>query len=215
MEESLLRTTNNLISNTENIIEAIMTSVLIETIKEVEIRSHLTKYETTSTKATMTEYMPNTRGKDRQNLLKNANKTTEMLTKEAYESRIVELQVEIAKRDEMNGALEENIKGLKKCISAQEDMLLKYEDNPKEGEFLSIQVNQAQLIDIKRSQEETKKSQEDTREMLAECMKKLALFEDFASVSKEQTTDQHAKDPVHQESDIREGNDGEKDEKSE
>ena len=94
-----------------------MTSLWKETVKEIEIRHHWGIYESTATKSTMTEYMNDTKQSDRTRLLKNAIKSTDTLTKEAYEERIVELQLEVAKRQEMVEALEEKICGLKKCIS--------------------------------------------------------------------------------------------------
>ena len=131
--------------------------------------------------------MDDSRQSDRQRLLTNASKKPDLLTKEAYEGRIVELQVEVAKRQEMIGALEERVKGLKKCISAQEDELIKFIQDPKEGHFTSIQVNQAQLIDVKRSQEEMK-------DIIAQSLEKMTLLTDMASaLSREGNIEQQPK----------------------
>ena len=49
-----------------------------------------------------------------------------------------------------------------------------YIDDPKEAQFTSIQVNQSQLLEIKRSQDEMKT-------MLKDSMSKIALFTDMAN----------------------------------
>ena len=89
----------------------------------------------------MTDYMPMAKASDKATLINNANKPKKILTREALESRIAELQVEVAKRQEMEDALQEKIKSLYKCLSVQENKLIKYVEKPKEGDFTLTQSN--------------------------------------------------------------------------
>lgn len=140
-------TINGYIHDANAIIEEIMTSLWTETAKEIDLKYHISKYENTSTKSTMTNYMLGTRSSDRNKLIDNANKRPVVLEKEAFEAWIVELQIEVAKQDEIIGALEENNKGLKKCILAQETALLKYKTNPKEGQYTSVHIKKPRTDD--------------------------------------------------------------------
>ena len=119
----------------------------------------------------MTDYMPMAKASDKATLINNANKPKKILTREALESRIAELQVEVAKRQEMEDDLQEKIKSLYKCLSVQENKLIKYVEKPKEGDFTTIQVNPVQLMEVRKSQDEL-------NEMLGKGMEKISLIMD-------------------------------------
>ena len=177
MEPELVNLANIYMSEAATITEAIMASIWSETMKEVDIKYHSTKFETTSTKSTMTDYMPKATTSDRTTLINNANKNKKLLTKEAMEARIVELQVEVAKRQEMEDALQEKIKSLHKCLSVQENELIKHVDKPRESDFTTIQVNPVQLAQVKTSQEKL-------GERFEEGMGKISLLVDmFKSIN--------------------------------
>ena len=98
--------------------------------------------------------MGKTNPKDRQRLLNNANKTVEKLTEEAKDARIVELQVELAKRQEQIYSLEERVFGLLKCIGFLEVDAMNKDKDPKERNYVSLHVNQHHLVEVKRNQDE-------------------------------------------------------------
>ena len=121
--------------------------------------------------------MGKTSPRDTQRLLNNANKTVEKLTEEAKEARIVELQVELAKRQEQIGSLEERVFGLLKCIGSLEVDVMNKDKDPKERNYVSLHVNQHHLVEVKRNQDELS-------EVVKNCCQKINQLTDYLKAFK-------------------------------
>ena len=116
MDETLVRDLETKVSEAAETVEQIITLLIKKTILEIEVSENLDKANKTSTKSTQTVYMERSSRREQNRLLDNANKSEETLTSEAKDTRIVELKLEVAKREERIGSLEERVKGLLKCI---------------------------------------------------------------------------------------------------
>ena len=99
------------------------------------------------------------------------------MTEEAKDARIVELQVELAKRSEQIDSLEERVFGLLKCIGFLEIDAMKKDKDPKERNYVSLNVNQHHLVEVKRNQDELS-------EVVKNCCLKINQLADYLKAFK-------------------------------
>ena len=176
MDETAVKTLERDILEAEIIVENIITSFIKEATWKTEIDTNLQLANSKATKSTQTEYMERTSRKERNRLLDNANKLTEKLTEEAKDDRIVELKVELAKRMEQLGSLEERVKGLLKCIGIMEIDLVKKDPAPKESDYVAITINQHQLMEVKKSQDDMAQTLKSSCDQINRIMDYLKAF---------------------------------------
>ena len=87
------------------------------------------------------------------------------------------MKVELAKREERIGSLEERITGLLKCIASLELDVMNKDKAPKERNYVSLNVNQHHLVEVKRNQDELS-------EVVKGCCKKINQLADYLKAFK-------------------------------
>ena len=204
MDKTLEEEMTREIEESSVMIERIITQLIHETILRIEAREHLNK----TTVATQTEYMPKAGRKDRNRLINNANKTEEVLTEEAKDTRITELSLEVAKRDEMIGGLQEKVFGLRKVLEHFERKMIETDADPKESEYLTISVDQYKLTDMRKTQEESLKVAMDNCARINRIIDYLKSFKGLSMDTDTVDEDQSTRQDVDREIDGK--NDGKK-----
>merc|ERR1711911_500792 len=134
MEETDITDLKTEVEQASQMVEKIIVQLIHETILRIE----LNEPNNVATKATQTSYMGNASHRDRNRLIDNANKRESTLTEEAKDARIVELNVEVAKRMETIGSLEQKVFGMRKVIEHLEIKFIERDCEPKERDYLTI-----------------------------------------------------------------------------
>ena len=167
-----------------------ITHLIQETILRIELSEHMKN----TTKSTQTDYMPKANSKDRARLIVNANKNAKTLTDEAKDDRIVELNVEVAKRDETIRVLQERVLGLRKVVEFMEGKMIETDNDPKESNYLTVCVDQYQLIDVKRNQNEIAKVARESCDKINTLIDYLKAFKGISLEPQEASRDEAAEE---------------------